>query len=71
MRQQGDALGAVRAAAERREADEERAVRLAADTLLDKALRRLTDGDRAKYYALAQQRVTEAHLWMPVMNVAM
>jgi peptide/nickel transport system substrate-binding protein len=31
----------------------------------------LTDADRAKYYALAQQRVTEEHLWMPVMNVAM
>jgi len=27
--------------------------------------------DRAKYYALAQQRVTEEHLWMPVMNIAM
>jgi hypothetical protein len=31
----------------------------------------LTDAERAKYYALAQQRVTEEHLWMPVMNVAM
>ena len=31
----------------------------------------LTDTDRAKYYALAQQRVTEEHLWMPVMNIAM
>jgi len=31
----------------------------------------LTDADRAKYYALAQQRVTEEHLWMPVMNIAM
>ena len=31
----------------------------------------LSDADRAKYYALAQQRVTEEHLWMPVMNVAM
>jgi len=31
----------------------------------------LTDADRTKYYALAQQRVTEEHLWMPVMNVAM
>ncbi len=31
----------------------------------------LTEADRAKYYALAQQRVTEEHLWMPVMNVAM
>jgi peptide/nickel transport system substrate-binding protein len=31
----------------------------------------ITDADRARYYALAQQRVTEEHLWMPVMNVAM
>jgi peptide/nickel transport system substrate-binding protein len=31
----------------------------------------LNDADRAKYYALAQQRVTEEHLWMPVMNIAM
>jgi peptide/nickel transport system substrate-binding protein len=31
----------------------------------------LTEADRAKYYALAQQRVTEEHLWMPVMNIAM
>ncbi len=31
----------------------------------------LSDADRAKYYALAQQRVTEEHLWMPVMNIAM
>jgi peptide/nickel transport system substrate-binding protein len=31
----------------------------------------LTDADRTKYYALAQQRVTEEHLWMPVMNIAM
>jgi peptide/nickel transport system substrate-binding protein len=31
----------------------------------------LTDADRAKYYGLAQLRVTEEHLWMPVMNVAM
>ena len=31
----------------------------------------LTDADRAKYYGLAQQRITEQHLWMPVMNVAM
>jgi len=31
----------------------------------------LTDTDRTKYYALAQQRVTAEHLWMPVMNVAM
>jgi peptide/nickel transport system substrate-binding protein len=31
----------------------------------------ITEADRAKYYALAQQRVTEEHLWMPVMNIAM
>jgi peptide/nickel transport system substrate-binding protein len=31
----------------------------------------LTEADRTKYYALAQQRVTEEHLWMPVMNIAM
>jgi len=31
----------------------------------------LTEADRAKYYAMAQQRVTEEHLWMPVMNIAM
>ena len=30
-----------------------------------------SDTDRARFYALAQQRVTEEHLWMPVMNVAM
>ena len=31
----------------------------------------LTEADRTKYYALAQKRVTEEHLWMPVMNIAM
>jgi peptide/nickel transport system substrate-binding protein len=31
----------------------------------------LTEADRTKYYALAQQRVTQEHLWMPVMNIAM
>jgi peptide/nickel transport system substrate-binding protein len=31
----------------------------------------LTDADRAKYYGMAQKHVTEQHLWMPVMNVAM
>ena len=31
----------------------------------------LTENDRTKYYALAQQRVTAEHLWMPVMNIAM
>jgi hypothetical protein len=45
--QRGNALGALRTAAERRDADQERAVRLAADNLLDKALRRLGSGDDA------------------------
>jgi peptide/nickel transport system substrate-binding protein len=31
----------------------------------------LSDADRTKYYALAQQLVAEEHLMMPVMNVAM
>jgi peptide/nickel transport system substrate-binding protein len=31
----------------------------------------LTDADRARYYGMVQKRVTEQHLWMPVMNVAM
>ena len=31
----------------------------------------LTEADRTKFYALAQQRVTQEHLWMPVMNIAM
>ncbi len=31
----------------------------------------LSDPDRAKYYALAQQLVAEEHLMMPVMNVGM
>jgi peptide/nickel transport system substrate-binding protein len=41
------------------------------DDLLRKGKAALSDADRAKYYAAAQQRVTEEHLWMPVMNVAM
>ena len=41
------------------------------DELLKKGKASLSDADRAKYYGLAQQRVTEEHLWMPVMNVAM
>jgi hypothetical protein len=40
-----NALGGLRAASQQRDADQERAVRLAADTLLDKALRRLGDRD--------------------------
>jgi hypothetical protein len=43
-----NALGALRTAAERRDADQERAVRLAADNLLDKALRRIDDVDAAR-----------------------
>jgi peptide/nickel transport system substrate-binding protein len=31
----------------------------------------LTDADRAKGYAAAQERVMKDHLWMPVMNVKM
>jgi len=31
----------------------------------------LSDADRAKYYGMVQKRITEQHLWMPVMNVAM
>ncbi|HJQ58820.1 MAG TPA: ABC transporter substrate-binding protein [Vineibacter sp.] len=30
-----------------------------------------SDAERAKFYGLAQQRVTEEHLWMPVLNIAM
>ena len=41
-----NALGALREAAGRRDADQERAVRLAADNLIEKALRRLATGDR-------------------------
>jgi hypothetical protein len=45
--QRSAALGPLREAAGRRASDQERAIRLAADTLLDKALRRLRDGDEA------------------------
>ena len=31
----------------------------------------LTEADRAKYYGLAQRRVMENHLWIPVMNVGL
>ncbi len=41
------------------------------DEYLKKGRAALSEADRAKYYALAQQRVTEEHLWMPVMNIAM
>ena len=43
-----NALGALRTAAERRDADQERAIRLAADNLLDKALRRIDDEPAAR-----------------------
>ncbi len=41
------------------------------DEYLRKGKAALNDAERVKYYALAQQRVTEEHLWMPVMNVGM
>ena len=41
------------------------------DELLRSGRAALTDADRAKYYKLAQQVVTEEHLMMPVMNVGM
>jgi peptide/nickel transport system substrate-binding protein len=41
------------------------------DDLLRKGKAALSAADRAKFYGLAQQRVTEEHLWMPVMNIAM
>ncbi len=31
----------------------------------------LNDADRAKYYGLVQKKVTDEHLWMPVINIAM
>jgi peptide/nickel transport system substrate-binding protein len=41
------------------------------DELLKMGRAALTDADRAKYYMLAQQLVTEEQLMMPVMNVGM
>ena len=41
------------------------------DELLHKGKASLSDADRAKYYGLAQERVTSEQLWMPVMNVGM
>jgi peptide/nickel transport system substrate-binding protein len=41
------------------------------DTLLGKAKSALTDADRARYYALVQERVMKEHLWMPVLNIGM
>jgi peptide/nickel transport system substrate-binding protein len=31
----------------------------------------LTEADRAKYYAMVQQKVTGEHLWIPVLNINM
>ena len=31
----------------------------------------LTEADRAKYYALVQQKVMREHLWIPVLNINM
>ena len=31
----------------------------------------LTETDRAKYYAMVQQKVMQAHLWIPVLNINM
>jgi peptide/nickel transport system substrate-binding protein len=31
----------------------------------------LTEADRAKYYAMVQQKVMQEHLWMPVLNINM
>lgn len=31
----------------------------------------LTEAERAKYYALVQQKVMQEHLWMPVLNINM
>ena len=30
-----------------------------------------TEADRAKYYALVQQKAMQEHLWMPVLNINM
>ena len=41
------------------------------DLVLRQGRAALSDAERAKFYGMAQQRVTAEHLWMPVMNVAM
>jgi len=45
------------------------------DAQTDEAIRlgrtALNDADRAKGYAIAQERIMKEHLWMPVMNVKM
>jgi peptide/nickel transport system substrate-binding protein len=39
------------------------------DELLYRGRAALNDEDRAKYYALVQERVMGEHLWMPVLNI--
>ncbi|MBW4040855.1 MAG: hypothetical protein HIU86_01835 [Acidobacteria bacterium] len=58
--QRGNALGALRTAAERRDADQERAVRLAADNLLDKAFRRIDEDVEARRLVDRALRLTVA-----------
>ena len=41
------------------------------DAWLKQGRSALTEADRAKYYALVQQKVTREHLWMPVLNINM
>ena len=41
------------------------------DAWLKQGRSALTETDRAKYYALVQQKVTREHLWMPVLNINM
>ncbi len=41
------------------------------DAWLKQGRAALTEADRAKYYALVQQKVTREHLWMPVLNINM
>jgi peptide/nickel transport system substrate-binding protein len=41
------------------------------DSWLKQGRSALTEADRAKYYALVQQKVTREHLWMPVLNINM
>ena len=41
------------------------------DDWLAKGRAALTDADRARYYALIQERVTAEHLWIPVLNIRM
>ena len=41
------------------------------DAWLKQGRSALTEADRAKYYAMVQQKVTREHLWMPVLNINM